>query len=60
MLGFRILRRHPVFPLRDTAAALNLDGLATAGPTRDVTLFGYGNTDLEQYARRAALLQGAM
>jgi len=35
-----------------------LDGLRNGGPTRDVTLFGYGNTDLEQYARAAALLQG--
>src|ERR1700688_2246782 len=48
----------PVFPFRDTVAALNLDGLRNGGPTRDVTIFGLGNTDLEQYARAAALLQG--
>ena len=58
LLGSEYYVEHPVFPLRDTTAALNLDGLRNGGPTRDVTLFGYGNTDLEQYARAAALLQG--
>jgi Zn-dependent M28 family amino/carboxypeptidase len=57
-LGSRFYVEHPAVPLRDTAAAINLDGLRNGGPTRDVTLFGYGNTDLEQYARAAALLQG--
>ncbi len=58
LLGSEYYVEHPVFPLRDTAAALNLDGLRNGGPTRDVTLFGFGNTDLEQLARAAALLQG--
>ncbi|MGC2029826.1 MAG: M28 family metallopeptidase [Steroidobacteraceae bacterium] len=58
LLGSEYYVEHPVFPLRDTAAALNLDGLRNGGPTRDVTLFGIGNTDLEQLARAAALLQG--
>ena len=58
LLGSEYYVEHPVFPLRDTAAALNLDGLRNGGPTRDVTIFGLGNTDLEQYARAAALLQG--
>jgi Zn-dependent M28 family amino/carboxypeptidase len=44
--------------LRDTAAVLNLDTLHFGGPTRDVTVFAAGNTDLEEYARAAALLQG--
>ena len=37
---------------------LNLDTLRNGGPTRDLTVFGSGNTDLEEYARAAALLQG--
>jgi Zn-dependent M28 family amino/carboxypeptidase len=28
------------------------------GPTRDVTVFGFGNSDLEENLREAALLQG--
>jgi Zn-dependent M28 family amino/carboxypeptidase len=57
-LGSEYYVQHPTLPLRDTAAALNLDGLRNGGPTRDVTIFGFGNTDLEEYARAAALLQG--
>ncbi len=49
---------NPVFPLRYTAAVLNLDGLRNRGPSRDLTIYGAGNTDLEDYGRAAALLQG--
>ena len=58
LLGSEYYVAHPVFPLRQTAAVLNLDTLRVGGPTRDLTIFGAGNTDLEEYARAAALLQG--
>ncbi len=58
LLGSRYYVENPVLPLRDTAAVLNLDTLHGGGPTRDVTIFGFGNSDLEEYARAAALLQG--
>jgi Zn-dependent M28 family amino/carboxypeptidase len=58
LLGSEYYAENPVFPLRETAAVLNLDTLHFGGPTRDVTVFGVGNTDLEEYARAAALLQG--
>ena len=58
LLGSEYYAENPIFPLRGTAAVLNLDTLHSGGPTRDVTVFGVGNTDLEEYARAAALLQG--
>jgi Zn-dependent M28 family amino/carboxypeptidase len=58
LLGSRYYVENPVLPLRDTAAVLNLDTLHGGGPTRDVTIFGSGNSDLEEYARASALLQG--
>jgi Zn-dependent M28 family amino/carboxypeptidase len=58
LLGSDFYAENPVFPLRETTAVLNLDTLHFGGPTRDVTVFGVGNTDLEEYARAAALLQG--
>jgi Zn-dependent M28 family amino/carboxypeptidase len=58
LLGSEYYVENPVFPLRTTAAVFNLDTLRSGGPTRNVTLFGYGNTDLEESARGAALLQG--
>jgi len=57
-LGSRYYIENPVFALRETAAVLNLDTLNRGGPTRDVTVFGFGNTDLEETARAMALLQG--
>ena len=58
LLGSEYYVLNPALPLRDTAAALNLDTLRIGGPTRDLNIFGFGNTDLEEYARAAALLQG--
>jgi Zn-dependent M28 family amino/carboxypeptidase len=58
LLGSQYYTENPVFPLRETAAVINLDTLNRGGPTRDLTVFGFGNTDLEEYARAMALLQG--
>jgi Zn-dependent M28 family amino/carboxypeptidase len=58
LLGSRYYVEHPVFPLRLTVAALNLDMLHIGGPTRDVMVFGAGNSELEDYLKEAALLQG--
>jgi Zn-dependent M28 family amino/carboxypeptidase len=49
---------NPVFRLQDTVVDLNLDTLRIGGPTRDVTLFGFGQSELEVYVRGAAALQG--
>ena len=58
LLGSEYYVQHPVFPLQGTAAVLNLDTLRDGGPARDLNIYGIGNTDLEEYARGAALLQG--
>jgi Zn-dependent M28 family amino/carboxypeptidase len=57
-LGSEFYADHPVFPLRETEAVIDLDSLLLGGPTRDVSIFGVGNTDLEDTARAVALLQG--
>ena len=58
LLGSAYYADNPVFPLRQTAAVIDLDMLHTGGPTRDVSVFGFGNSDLEDTARSEALLQG--
>ena len=58
LLGSGYYVENPVLPLRDTAAVLNLDVMHIGGPTRDVMIVGYGNSELEDYLRDAALLQG--
>ena len=58
LLGSSYYTEHPVFPMRQTVAALNLDQMHIGGPTRDVMIVGYGNSELEENLRDAALLQG--
>lgn len=58
LLGSAYYVENPIFPLRETAAVINLDTLHSGGPTRDVSVFGFGNTDLEESVRAVALLQG--
>ena len=58
LLGSAYYVENPTFPLRQTAAVLNLDTMHIGGPTRDVMVFGYGNSELEEYVSEAALLQG--
>jgi hypothetical protein len=58
LLGSRYYVDHPVFPLAGTVAVLNLDTLRIGGPTRDVAVYGFGNSELDEYLREAAALQG--
>jgi Zn-dependent M28 family amino/carboxypeptidase len=58
LLGSAYYVENPVIPLRQTAAVLNLDAMHIGGPTRDVMIIGSGNSELEEYLRDAALLQG--
>jgi Zn-dependent M28 family amino/carboxypeptidase len=58
LLGSDWYAAHPPFPLSDTVAVLNLDALRIGGPTRDVTVFGYGQSELDGFIRDAAALQG--
>jgi Zn-dependent M28 family amino/carboxypeptidase len=44
--------------LRQTVAVINVDTLLNGGRTRDLSILGFGNTDLEETARAEALLQG--
>ena len=45
-------------PLTKTLAGINLDTLNVHGRTKDITVIGLGNSDLDEYARQVALLQG--
>jgi Zn-dependent M28 family amino/carboxypeptidase len=58
LLGSQYYVENPILPLRQTAAVINVDGLINGGRTRDLSILGFGNTDLEDMARADALLQG--
>lgn len=57
LLGSKHYGTHPVYPLKDTVAAINMDGLNVIGPTNDVVVIGYGSSELEDYLAVAAQKQ---
>jgi Zn-dependent M28 family amino/carboxypeptidase len=58
LLGSQYYAEHPLYPLRDTLADINMDGLNVLGRTRDITEIGLGNSQLDDYIRQAAAAQG--
>ena len=57
LLGSAYYASNPVFPLRKTVAALNMDAMSWGGPTRDVSVIGFGASQLEEYLAAAAKTQ---
>ncbi|QDA60170.1 M28 family metallopeptidase [Hymenobacter jejuensis] len=58
LLGSAYYAAHPLYPLAKTVADLNMDALSVNGPMKDLTVIGYGQSELDDYARAAAKEQG--
>jgi Zn-dependent M28 family amino/carboxypeptidase len=58
LLGSQYYSVTPIYPLAKTVAEINMDELNVNGRTKDLTLIGYGASDLDDYARDAAGEQG--
>jgi Zn-dependent M28 family amino/carboxypeptidase len=58
LLGSEYYAKHPVYPVNKTVADINMDMMGLAGKTKDVIIFGYGQSDLEDYAAVSAKKQG--
>jgi Zn-dependent M28 family amino/carboxypeptidase len=58
LLGSQYYATAPLYPLARTVADVNMDAWNVHGRTRDVTLVGYGASDLDDYVRDAAAEQG--
>ena len=58
LLGSQYYAVTPIYPLKKTLANINMDGLNVHGRTKDLTLVGYGASDLDDYASAAAAEQG--
>ncbi|MHB8930975.1 MAG: M28 family metallopeptidase, partial [Melioribacteraceae bacterium] len=52
LLGSDYYAKHPLFPLNKTAAVINLDALNIFGKTKDITLTGYKDSGLDDYAEK--------
>jgi Zn-dependent M28 family amino/carboxypeptidase len=57
LIGSVYYTEHPVIPIDNTVACLNNDGLLPTGRMKDVTITGYGLSDLDSLARIAAASQ---
>jgi Zn-dependent M28 family amino/carboxypeptidase len=58
LLGSEYYAKFPLYPLQKTLANINVDALNVWGRTKDLTIIGLGNTDLDAYTRDAAGDQG--
>ena len=58
LLGSKYYAENPVYPLAQTVAGINMDGLNIIGRTKDVTVIGAGKSELEAYLDRAAKREG--
>jgi len=58
LLGSAYYGQNPVYPLEKTVGAINIDALNIHGPMNDFVIVGYGNSEMDDYAVRAAVLQG--
>jgi Zn-dependent M28 family amino/carboxypeptidase len=58
LLGSAYYAAHPVVPLKDTVAVVNIDAMPVVGQTRDLVVVGLGNSELEDVLKPIADKQG--
>ncbi len=58
LLGSDYYVHHPIYPVKNTVANINMDGLNINGKTKDVVIVGAGQSDLEDYLKKEAEGQG--
>ena len=58
LLGSDYYVHHPIYPVRNTVANINMDGFKVNGKTKDVVIDGAGQSDLEDYLKKEAEGQG--
>lgn len=58
LLGSAYYAEHPIFDPEKTVANINMDALSSPGPMKDLTITGYGQSEMDRYAEEAAKKQG--
>lgn len=58
LFGSQYYCEHPAFPMEKTITCINFDCIAPSPLTRDVTILGGGESDLDRYITVAAASQG--
>ena len=58
LLGSKYYAENPIYPVEKTVANLNIDGLPFYGLMKDLTIVGYGQSELDDLAGKLAEQQG--
>ncbi|HEX5961148.1 MAG TPA: M28 family metallopeptidase [Rhodanobacteraceae bacterium] len=58
LLGSLYYTKHPVFPMDQTVADINMDAMDVIGPTRNLQIIGSGQSQLEDMLKAALKKQG--
>jgi Zn-dependent M28 family amino/carboxypeptidase len=58
LLGSLYYATHPIYPLKKTAAVINMDGMNVLGKTKDSVIIGYGQSNLDDLVKKYAAEQG--
>jgi Zn-dependent M28 family amino/carboxypeptidase len=58
LLGSEYYAANPIYSPKKTVANINIDALSAIGPMKDLTIVGYGQSELEDIANEFAKQQG--
>jgi len=58
LLGSKYYAENPIYPVDKTVANINMDGIREFGKMKDLTLIGFGQSELEDIAEKYAKEQG--
>lgn len=58
LLGSAYYAEHPIYDPKNTVANINMDAFNSPGPMKDLTITGFGHSELDEYAENAAKKQG--
>lgn len=58
LLGSAYYAEHPIYPPEKTVADINMDAFESPGPMKDLTITGFGQSEMDEYAKEAAEKQG--
>ena len=58
LLGSKYYAENPIFPVAQTVANLNMDGMNPFGPMKYLTITGMGQSEMDEYDLNAARKQG--
>ncbi len=57
LLGSAYYAENPIYDPKKTVANINIDALDSPGKMKDLTIIGYGQSEMDEYAEAAALEQ---